>query len=224
MGKAQQSTTEYGDDDLFLKESRKEVEAARRLLDRHAVTTTTATAAQDDNATRANGSTSAAAVEGEESTVVTQPAAGTTRDPGVEASAEQREALTPTFGALSSFGEVAQTKEASSNSSSGGKRRSRPFDRSTRGAANGRGGAEGDFYRAALSTHLSFIATTSADDPPTSLGSSDGHGRATQAGGRKPAGGVGEACRALQGDVAGVRQVRYHGHATKMVGMAEDRG
>lgn len=65
---------------------------------------------------------------------------------------------------------------------------------------------EGDFYRAALSTHLSFIATTAADDP-------DSVKRGTQTGsdlhdpGRSGAVGVGEACRTFQGDMAGVRQV-----------------
>ncbi|CAN0092862.1 unnamed protein product [Ectocarpus sp. 6 AP-2014] len=63
----------------------------------------------------------------------------------------------------------------------------------------------GDFYRAALSTHLSFIATTAADDP-------DSVKTATQVGGdlqdpgRSGAVGVGEACRTFQGDMAGVRQ------------------
>lgn len=62
----------------------------------------------------------------------------------------------------------------------------------------------GDFYRAALSTHISFIATTPADDPASS--------RSLQIGGAfREAGGVGEACRALHGDVAGVRQVRAGG-------------
>eukprot|EP00903_Cladosiphon_okamuranus_P016262 g14998.t1 len=204
-GKEQQSTTGLRDDDLFLQESRKEVEAARRLLDRHAVTITTATAARENDSTRADVSTSAAAVGGEQSTIVTQPAVGIIRDHGGEASTEKSAAFSPTLGALSHFDAVAETEETYSNSGGGGTR-SRPSDRSARCTAGGRGGAEGDFYRAALSTHLSFITTTAADDHRTSLRSSDGGGSAIQAGGRKPAGGVGEACRALQGDVAGVRQ------------------
>lgn len=195
----------HGDDDTFLRESREEVEAARRLLDRRCVTTTTASAARKDDAVRANLPASTAVAQGADSTVVKQPAAGIIRGLGGEASTEKRVTMSqPTLGALSDCGDGSETEDASSNNS-----RFTPLwpsDRSARGASSGRAGADQDFYRAALSTHLSFITTTAADDPPPSLGSPDG--RTIEGGGRKPAGGVGEACRVLRGDVAGVRQVR----------------
>lgn len=203
-------TVECGDDDMFLRESRAEIEAARRLLDRHSVTTTTtATAAREGDAGRTNVPAPAVAMEEENSTVVVHvpPAVGAIHDPGGEASIEKRVTMSPALGALSRFGDVAETEGASSSGSNGRITRPHPSDSSAKIPASGGAGAAEDFYRAALSTHLSFIATTAADDPPSSLGSTDG--RAIEEGGRKPAGGVGEACRALQGDVAGVRQVRY---------------
>lgn len=190
-----------GDDDMFLRESRVEVEAARRLLDRHPVAT--ATVAQENCGARTSVPTPAAVAEKEGPTAVKKPA-GTIGHSGGEASAEKCAIMQPRLSASSNYGEVAEAEEASRSSSRSA--RSRPSNRSEGVAASGRGGAAGDFYRAALSTHISFIATTPADDPPPRLGLPDG--RAIEVIGRKPAGGVGEACRALQGDVAGVRQVR----------------
>lgn len=73
--------------------------------------------------------------------------------------------------------------------------------------ASKKGGFSGDpedgrgFYRAALSTHLSFITgVATAGD-----GCSHHHGGVRDTG--KVSVGVGEASRTLRGDVAGVRQV-----------------
>lgn len=63
----------------------------------------------------------------------------------------------------------------------------------------------GDFYHAALSTHLSLITTSSA----TSDGSTAQYGGVKGAGkGPGEAFGVGAASKTLKGDVAGVREVR----------------
>lgn len=198
---------------MFLRESRAEIQAARRLLGRHSATATaTAAASREGDAVATSVPMPAAAVEKTTSTVVAQPDANTIRDPGGEASAEKRVTISPALGALSSFGDLAETEGASNSGSSSSRITGpRPSDRSARINASGRAGvgAGGDLYRAALSTHLSFIATTAADDPPSSIGTPDG--RVIEEGGRKPPGGVGEACRALQGDVAGVRQVRLRG-------------
>ncbi|CAM9137560.1 unnamed protein product [Ectocarpus sp. 4 AP-2014] len=97
-------------------------------------------------------------------------------------------------GTVEVAGSATPTSEATRGNSQATATRSRLVDRGA-----------GDFYRAALSTHLSFIATTAADDP-------DSVETATQAGGdlqdagRSGAVGVGEACRTFQGDMAGVRQ------------------
>ncbi|CAM9171542.1 unnamed protein product [Scytosiphon promiscuus] len=71
----------------------------------------------------------------------------------------------------------------------------------TTAAKASRDGA-GDFYRAALSTHLSFIATTADDDIPPPIGCTRGGSVGRGSEGK----GVGDACRVLRGDVAGVRQ------------------
>lgn len=214
MDKKQQPAMECGDDDTFLRESRAEIEAARRLLDCHSISTSTATAISTATATapRANGPvritalTPATVAEKEFSPVAKQPAIGTIRDPGGEAAARRRVTTPPTLGALPNTDRGLEPEDASSNSNRGP--RSRPSDRSGGSTASGRADGGGELYRAALSTHLSFIATTAADDPPPSLVLPDG--RTIDDGQRKSVGGVGEACRALQGDVAGVRQVRQH--------------
>lgn len=132
----------------------------------------------------------------------TPAAAGTGEREGAETGAGASAGSTlPT----STETEKVRRSRRSSSSSNSGRSSSNTGRRGKPDAGSGRNRQldeeAGNFYRAALSTHISWIATTPADDPPSS-GSS-------QCGGiSQEEGSVGKACRALQGDVAGVRQVR----------------
>ncbi|CAN0444044.1 unnamed protein product [Ectocarpus sp. 12 AP-2014] len=97
-------------------------------------------------------------------------------------------------GTVELAGSATPTGEAPRGNSQATATRSRLVDRGA-----------GDFYRAALSTHLSFIATTAADDPDSVKTATQAVGD-LQDPGRSGAVGVGEACKTFQGDMAGVRQ------------------
>ncbi len=197
-----------------MRESRAEVEAARRLLNRHS--TATNAAGRENEPDRASELTPrvVAAEQRKADESFRGPGGGTTTGKYAQQSSVSS--------ALNAPSRVVETDHIRNSRGRFSTRstRFRPSDTteraataSERAAARGRvdlhppdDGAAEDFYRAALSTHISFITTNAADDTPSRRLSQDGE--AFEGVGRKEAGGVGEACRALQGDVAGVRQVR----------------
>lgn len=188
------------------------MEAARRLLDRHSTDTNVA-GRENDSGRAAERTPRVVAVVAAE-----QDAVDYCRDLGGGTTTGKYVQQSSVSSALNAPSRAAETDHVKSSRSMSSTRstRSRPSDTtatvSAMAAASGRvdppgdGAAAEDFYRAALSTHISFITTNFADD--TSSRRRSQGGEAFQEVGKREAGGVGEACRALQGDVAGVRQVR----------------
>lgn len=223
------------DDDIFMRDSRAEVEAARRLLDRHS--SVKSVSALENDADRAFGLTPRVVEAAQQRADDASRGCGGGGGGGKIAGICVKQPLfSSPSDAPSHVGapEGADTNRDTILSMAARGTRSRPSDTTATAAtatvrATARGpadisedGAAENFYRAALSTHISFITTSAADDTTSRRRSQDGD--AFQNMGRQEAGGVGEACRALHGDVAGVRQVRARERERARQGGGHDGG